>query len=111
MEVGAHWDTVEGSPGADDNASGVAGVLEIARALHGLGPRQRGIRFCLFGEEEEWMTGSGAHVARFTAAGEAVEGLIALEMIGFRDPGRAPSAPHCGSPASSRRPGPGTSSP
>ncbi|MEU5541930.1 M28 family peptidase [Streptomyces sioyaensis] len=86
VEVGAHWDTVEGSPGADDNASGVAGVLEIARALYGLGPRQRGIRFCLFGEEEEWMTGSGAHVARFTAAGEAVEGLIALEMIGFRDP-------------------------
>ncbi|MER0485077.1 M20/M25/M40 family metallo-hydrolase [Streptomyces sp. Edi2] len=85
VEVGAHWDTVQGSPGADDNASGVAGVLEIARALHGLGPRQRGIRFCLFGEEEEWMTGSGAHVEQFTAAGEAVEGLIALEMIGFRD--------------------------
>ena len=31
--VGAHYDTVAGSPGADDNASGVAGVIEIARAL------------------------------------------------------------------------------
>jgi len=31
--VGAHYDTVAGSPGADDNASGVAGVIEMAREL------------------------------------------------------------------------------
>jgi hypothetical protein len=32
--AGAHYDTVPGSPGADDNASGVAALIEIARALH-----------------------------------------------------------------------------
>jgi hypothetical protein len=85
LELGAHWDTVQGSPGADDNASGVAGVLEIARAARRFGPLPRGIRFCLFGGEEEWMAGSSAHVKGFLAGGEAVEGLIVLEMIGFRD--------------------------
>ncbi|QMU70034.1 M20/M25/M40 family metallo-hydrolase [Streptacidiphilus sp. P02-A3a] len=90
VEVGAHWDSVQGSPGADDNASGVAGVLETARVLHALGPRERGVRFCLFGEEEEWMLGSRSHVADLDADGEAVEGLIVLEMIGFRD--RRPGA-------------------
>ncbi|MEU6064796.1 MULTISPECIES: M20/M25/M40 family metallo-hydrolase [Streptomyces] len=85
VEVGAHWDSVEGSPGADDNASGVAGVLATARALHAMGQYRRGVRFCLFGEEEEWMAGSREHVARIEADGEAVEGLIVLEMIGFRD--------------------------
>ncbi|MFC3574141.1 M28 family peptidase [Streptomyces yaanensis] len=86
VEAGAHWDSVEGSPGADDNASGVAGVLEIARALWEAPRPRRGIRFCLFGEEEEWMTGSTEHVARVDAAGAAVEGVIVLEMIGYRDP-------------------------
>jgi aminopeptidase YwaD len=85
LEIGAHWDSVQGSPGADDNASGVAGVLAAARVLGSLGERERGIRFCLFGEEEEWMIGSREHVAAVDAAGEAVEGLIVLEMIGFRD--------------------------
>ncbi|WP_405911571.1 M20/M25/M40 family metallo-hydrolase [Streptomyces sp. NBC_00963] len=85
VEVGAHWDSKQGSPGADDNASGVAGLLETARALRTLGPRQRGVRFCLFGEEEEWMLGSREHVSDIEAGGEVVEGLIVLEMIGFRD--------------------------
>jgi Zn-dependent M28 family amino/carboxypeptidase len=33
LEVGAHWDTVSDGPGADDNASGVAGLLELARVF------------------------------------------------------------------------------
>jgi Zn-dependent M28 family amino/carboxypeptidase len=88
LEVGAHWDTVEDSPGADDNASGVAGVLEIARALRGSGQRRRTVRFCLFGGEEgpdPGLHGSRAHVARLDAAqGPRVEGAIVLEMIGYR---------------------------
>ncbi|OLB79826.1 MAG: hypothetical protein AUI14_09065 [Actinobacteria bacterium 13_2_20CM_2_71_6] len=85
LEVGAHWDTVEGSPGADDNASGVAGVLAIAEALAPLGSPSRGVRFCLFGGEEgprgEEFPGSSAHLS--TVDGPVV-GAIVLEMIGYR---------------------------
>ncbi|GHJ43881.1 hypothetical protein Cs7R123_12230 [Catellatospora sp. TT07R-123] len=89
LELGAHWDSVAGSPGADDNASGVAGLLELAR-LFATGPAPaRTLRFCFFGGEEcdpEPFNGSTAHVARLDATGEDVEGVIVLESIGFRDP-------------------------
>jgi hypothetical protein len=45
---GAHYDTVPGSPGADDNASGVAAVIELARALHNGPPLRRTVRFVAF---------------------------------------------------------------
>ncbi len=86
LEIGAHWDTVRESAGADDNASGVAGLLEVARILVGAGQRSRALRFCVFGGEEDQplgSTGSRAHVARLEAT--AVEGAIVLEMIGYRD--------------------------
>ncbi|GAB4054573.1 M20/M25/M40 family metallo-hydrolase [Catellatospora paridis] len=88
LEVGAHWDSVAGSPGADDNASGVAGLLEIARLCAAEPPAPRTVRFCFFGGEEhdpEPCNGSRAHVARLDAAGADVEGIIVLEMIGYRD--------------------------
>ncbi|HEV2639488.1 MAG TPA: M20/M25/M40 family metallo-hydrolase [Actinocrinis sp.] len=95
LEVGAHWDSVPGSPGADDNASGVAGVLEVARCLREVGPPARSVRFCLFAEEEPepGMVGSTAHVELL--AGQAVDGLIALEMIGYRsrEPGSQSGMP------------------
>jgi aminopeptidase YwaD len=87
LEVGAHWDTVEQSPGADDNASGVAGVLEIARVLkadqqagHGLGHT---VRFCFFGGEEDYELGTGSryHVSR---QDPRPDGAIVLEMIACR---------------------------
>jgi Zn-dependent M28 family amino/carboxypeptidase len=86
LEVGAHWDSVEASPGADDNASGVAGVLEIARALASRDRPRRGVRLCLFGGEEgqrghRGFEGSIAHVS--TVDGQ-VAGAIVLEMIGYR---------------------------
>jgi acetylornithine deacetylase/succinyl-diaminopimelate desuccinylase-like protein len=49
--VGAHYDTVPGSPGADDNASGVAALLELARLLHGC-RHARTIRLVAFVNEE-----------------------------------------------------------
>lgn len=76
LEVGAHWDTVDGSPGADDNASGLAGVLEVARVLGGSGR----VRLCAFGGEEDGLRGSMAHVERLAGA----VGAIVLEMIGYR---------------------------
>ena len=86
VEVGAHWDTVADSPGADDNASGVAGLLEIARTL-ALDPPARPPRFCVFGGEEDAVpfTGSRAHVARLGRDGVQVDGAVVLEMIGYRD--------------------------
>ena len=96
LEVGAHWDTVPGSPGADDNASGVAGALEAARALSLLGRAQRGIRFCFFGGEEDGFLGSTAHLDRLDPNGAAVQGALVFEMIGYRtsQPGtqRVPAA-------------------
>ena len=82
LEVGAHWDSVERSPGADDNASGVAGLLEVARVFAGERPA-RTVRFCFFGGEETGLAGSRAHVAGLV---DAVEGAIVFEMIGYRDP-------------------------
>ncbi len=90
VEVGAHWDSVAGSPGADDNAGGVAGLLELARHFAEAGQPGRTLRFCAFGGEEDApggsRAGSRAHVASLAAGGPPVEGAIVLEMIAYRDP-------------------------
>jgi Zn-dependent M28 family amino/carboxypeptidase len=61
--VGAHLDTVDASAGAQDDASGVAMVIEAARAIVASGkPPRRSIRFVLFASEEEYLLGSRAYV-------------------------------------------------
>ena len=85
--IGAHYDTVSGSPGADDNASGVAGLLEIAR-LASLKAPKRTIRFVAFCLEEPpaYMTrhmGSYVYAQSLSKEGVDVKGMIALEMLGF----------------------------
>ena len=82
LELGAHYDTVEGSPGADDNASGVAAMLEIARVMAGLRLRQQ-VRFCFFALEETGRDGSRSHVRQIREHNENLEGAIILEMIGY----------------------------
>ena len=83
IEVGAHYDTVEGTPGADDNASGVAAVLEVARVLAGTRCR-RTIRFCFFCLEESGRGGSLAHVQSILKDPQrTVEGALVLEMVGY----------------------------
>lgn len=85
LEIGAHWDTVPQSPGADDNASGVAGLLELARTYADVTLR-RPVRLCFFAEEEiVGCRGSTAHLHHVIGRGEPVEGAIILEMIGYRD--------------------------
>lgn len=91
--VGAHYDTVPGSPGADDNASGVAALLEIMRSLSGLQPR-RTLRFVAFANEEhpgapaETM-GSYVYARDCRASGENIVAMLSLEMLGVYsdDPG------------------------
>lgn len=87
LVVGAHYDTVAGTPGADDNASGVAGLLELAR-LTAEKPMRRTVRFVAFCLEEPPVfrthdMGSYVYAKSLYDAGAKVHGMISLEMIGF----------------------------
>lgn len=88
--VGAHYDTVEDSPGADDNASGVAVLLELASAFSQRPPR-RTVRFIAFVNEEppsyRTETMGSLVAARASLAGkERVVAMFSLEAVGyFRD--------------------------
>jgi len=79
--VGAHYDSVPGSPGADDNASGVAVLIELARM-------NLPARFVAFANEEMpfFLTdemGSHAFAARARRSGERIAAMLSLEMLGF----------------------------
>jgi hypothetical protein len=80
--VGAHYDTVPGSPGADDNASGVAGLLEIARILAGA-QTWGSVEFVAFAGEELGLIGSRRHAELAREARRDLAGMLSLEMIGY----------------------------
>lgn len=89
--VGAHYDSrnqsfdaVDDTPGAEDNASGCAGVIEMARALLPSQP-QRTIVFMCYAGEEQGLYGSQAHVDALQAAGDLdkVKAVIVMDMIGY----------------------------
>jgi hypothetical protein len=87
LVIGAHYDTAAGTPGADDNASGVAGLLELAR-LAAQKPLPRTVRFVAFCLEEPPAFGTeqmGSFVYARSLKGEdiPVYGMISLEMIGY----------------------------
>jgi Zn-dependent M28 family amino/carboxypeptidase len=82
--LGAHLDSVEGTPGADDNASGVAVLLEAARMLSRSRLRSQ-LLFCAFNLEELNMIGSTHFAKKLKAAGAKVDGMISLEMVGYTD--------------------------
>ncbi|WP_286186723.1 M20/M25/M40 family metallo-hydrolase [Geitlerinema sp. P-1104] len=77
--LGAHYDTVPDSPGADDNASAVATVLEAARLL--TQPTPQGLRLVFFDLEEIGLQGSFAYVSPQTV--DNLSGAIILEMTGY----------------------------
>jgi len=101
--VGAHFDSVAGSPGADDNASGVAALLEVARAL-GRERLPATVQFVGFNLEEVHnplggkhfgggvhaigtsRIGSRAYARALRARGQALAGALVLEMLGFTGP-------------------------
>ena len=78
--VGAHYDTVRNSPGADDNGSGVAATLEIARLLSDF-PTPSALKVVFFDLDEVGLLGSQAFAAE-PANIENVRGAIILDMIG-----------------------------
>ncbi|MDP1662963.1 MAG: M20/M25/M40 family metallo-hydrolase [Phycisphaerales bacterium] len=85
--IGAHYDTFAGTPGADDNTSGVAGVLELARRFAGKG-QARQVRFLFFVNEEPpcFQTsdmGSWVYAKACRAKGDDIVAMLSLETIGF----------------------------
>jgi hypothetical protein len=87
LVVGAHYDTVATTPGADDNASAVAGMLELAR-LTSAKPIKHAVRFVAFCLEEPpaFRTknmGSYVYAESLKKEGADVYGMISLEMIGY----------------------------
>ena len=80
--VGSHYDSVYGSPGANDNAGSVATMLEVARVAARY-PLQVETRFIAFGGEERGFQGSRAYVQSLSADEiERVVGMINMEMLG-----------------------------
>jgi hypothetical protein len=87
--VGAHYDTAEEAPGADDNASGVAGVLELARVF--AQTRQaRTVRFVFFpNEEPPWFPtaamGSRHYATAARSRNDQIVAMLSIESIGYYD--------------------------
>jgi len=87
--VSAHIDSRPGTPGANDNASGCASVLELARTLKNT-KHIADVRFLLFGAEEDWgpdrdpkRIGSAFYVNHLTAEDRAkIVGMLSLDMVG-----------------------------
>ncbi|MGD9682213.1 MAG: M28 family peptidase [Candidatus Obscuribacterales bacterium] len=87
LVVGAHYDTVPGCPGADDNGTGIAALLELARSMHGAEPSST-VRFVAFTNEEypffrSYKMGSFFYAQSCKQKGEKIRGMIALETLGY----------------------------
>ena len=89
--VGGHYDSrnsnsysTVNTPGAEDNASGCAGVIELARVLVAFEP-ERSILFMCYAGEEQGLYGSYAHVDALQASGDLakVQAVVTMDMIGY----------------------------
>lgn len=96
LVVGAHYDTVVGTPGADDNATGVGGLLELSRRLRYFQPDMT-VRLVAFANEENGYETMGSyHFAKLCRQKRwNVRGMISLEMLGvFSDEPGSQQYPH-----------------
>lgn len=87
LVIGAHYDAFETTPGADDNASGVAALLEVARLL-GTHPPSQPVELVAFTLEEPPFfrtenMGSARYAAELKASNRPVAGVLILEMVGY----------------------------
>jgi hypothetical protein len=89
--VGGHYDSrnssgssVTNTPGAEDNASGCAGVIELARALLPFKPK-RSVLFMCYAGEEQGLYGSTRHVQALQGSGDIakVRSVVVMDMIGY----------------------------
>lgn len=103
--ISAHYDSTSGAaedggpaPGADDNASGVAAVLESARLLQAYTFRHT-IRFITFAGEEQGLYGSRAYAAEARARGDDILAVINADMVGYNSDGSPHMEIHAGAQA------------
>lgn len=83
--LGAHYDSVRNSPGADDNGSGVAVLLALAPRFAARTPPCE-LRLVLFDAEEQGLVGSRAYVQQLPAdERERIVGVVNLESVGYAD--------------------------
>lgn len=85
--LGAHLDSVVGSPGADDNASAVAVLLDAARWIvqHGPPASELDLELVVFDLEEHGMLGGAAHARELRKRQVDLRGMVSLEMLGYCD--------------------------
>ena len=93
--VGCHLDSTAGNDagynpatgsarGADDDGSGIAGTLALARWMWGMrGTLRRTVRFCFFNGEEQGLIGSKAYASGLKAMGAPIRAVVCMDMIGF----------------------------
>ncbi|WP_434686362.1 M28 family peptidase [Pseudanabaena minima] len=89
--IGAHYDTVAGCVGADDNGSGVAVLLELA-AYFSENPIKYPIQLIAFDMEEYGLLGSAAYADKLKQKNQKIRLMISLEMLGYCD--RTPNSQH-----------------
>jgi Zn-dependent M28 family amino/carboxypeptidase len=98
--IAAHYDSKPGTPGADDNASAVAALLELAKFIRPLlgsgGPFPSRLQLASYDLEEAGLLGSYVHSRQLRKTGTAVHGMISLEMLAYTDqrPGSQRLPPH-----------------
>ena len=79
--IGAHYDSVEESPGANDNGSGVIATLQIARIIRDLMPKI-GVRIINFGAEEQGFIGSSHYVKNTLLTSDSIILMLNLDQLG-----------------------------
>lgn len=80
--IGAHYDAVPGTPGADDNATGVAVLLELA-AVFANNPLKYPVRLVAFDLEEYGLLGSTAYAQQLKQEKQKLRLMLSLEMLGY----------------------------
>ena len=88
--IGAHYDSVRHSPGADDNASGTYAVIELARRISAMPERRMNVVLVWFDQEEVGLIGSRVFAENWRRSGAAMHSMHNIDMIGFdgNDDGR-----------------------
>ena len=85
--IGAHFDTVEGTPGANDNASGIALVYAVIKRLKDLDTRHKNILMVFFDDEEIGYKGSWQFAEKILADGLKVHSVHTIDQMGWDEDG------------------------
>ncbi|KPK95904.1 hypothetical protein AMJ80_03025 [bacterium SM23_31] len=85
--LGAHYDTVQECPGANDNATGVVIVMTIAKTLRQLENRSKNFIFVLFDQEERGMRGSRAFAQKLKDENKNVHSVHTIDQMGWDEDG------------------------